>query len=326
MNIGDIAELAGVSRAAVSRYLNNGYISDEKRERIRRVIEETHYQPSLMARTLRTKKTRLIGVILPRINSDSISSVVEGIGSVLHKENYHMLLASADNDPARELEFLRIFSNDRVDGIILAATVLTDEHRSLLEKMQIPVVIVGQQLEGQTSICHDDYGAGKALARLLLERGRRRIGFIGVLREDVAVGQRRFEGFRDELLKAGLRVSENMKETADFSVVSGCERMRCLHASFPEMDAVICATDQIALGAINYLKEQGLCVPKDLAVAGFGDNLLSSYTTPSITSVHFYYRQSGERAAMELLSDLEEERRSPRSICLGYELIMRESV
>jgi LacI family sucrose operon transcriptional repressor len=237
-----------------------------------------------------------------------------------------MLLASADNDPARELDFLRIFSNDRVDGIILSATVFTREHRSLLKKMQIPAVIVGQQMEELTSIYHDDYGAGAAMARVMLERGRRRIGFIGVLREDVAVGQRRYEGFRDELQKAGISLSESMKETADFCVASGYERMRSLHAAFPELDAVICATDQIALGAINYLKEQGLRVPGDIAVAGFGDNLLSSYTTPAITTVHFYYRQSGERAAMEMLSDLEEERRSPRSICLGYELMIRESV
>ena len=136
MNIGDIAEMAGVSRAAVSRYLNNGYISAE------------------MAQTLRTKKTMLIGVVLPRINSDSISSIVAGIGTALNASGYEMLLATTDNNPEKELEFLRIFSNNRVDGVIFIATVFTKEHRKILKNMTIPVVIVGQQLGGYSCIYH----------------------------------------------------------------------------------------------------------------------------------------------------------------------------
>ena len=152
MNIGDIAEMAGVSRAAVSRYLNNGYISEEKKERIREAIEKTGYKPSVMAQTLRTKKTRLVGVILPRIHSDSISSIVEGIGTRLNAGGYDMLLATTENDPSRELDFLRIFSNHRVDGVILLATVITKEHRKLLREMKVPVVLVGQSLSGVSCI------------------------------------------------------------------------------------------------------------------------------------------------------------------------------
>ena len=170
MNIGDIAEMAGVSRAAVSRYLNNGYISAEKSEKIRKVIERTGYKPSVMAQTLRTKKTMLIGVVLPRINSDSISSIVAGIGTALNASGYEMLLATTDNNPEKELEFLRIFSNNRVDGVIFIATVFTKEHRKILKNMTIPVVIVGQQLGGYSCIYHDDYGAGRALAEHVLGR------------------------------------------------------------------------------------------------------------------------------------------------------------
>ena len=195
MNIGDIAEMAGVSRAAVSRYLNNGYISEEKKERIREAIEKTGYKPSVMAQTLRTKKTRLVGVILPRIHSDSISSIVEGIGTRLNAGGYDMLLATTENDPSRELDFLRIFSNHRVDGVILLATVITKEHRKLLREMKVPVVLVGQSLSGVSCIYHDDLHAGEELTRLMLQSGRKHIGYIGVLKEDVAVGQHRREGY-----------------------------------------------------------------------------------------------------------------------------------
>ena len=325
MNIGDIAEMAGVSRAAVSRYLNNGYISAEKRERIRKVIEETGYKPSVMGQTLRTKKTKLIGVVLPRINSDTISSIVAGIGSVLHESGYEMLLASTDNNPEKELDFLRIFSNDRVDGVILIATVFTKEHKSILKAMSIPVVVVGQLMPGFTSIYHDDYGAGAALARHLLETGRRRIGFIGVLREDVAVGLNRYLGYRDTLQKAGCIVTPEQSVIADFSVASGYEKMETLLARYPDPDAVICATDSIAVGALKYLKETGRNVPGDIAVTGFGDNTISGVTTPPVTTVHLHYRTSGETAAEKILAMLSGKERATAEIKLSFELVRRGS-
>lgn len=128
MNINEIAKLAGVSRATVSRYLNNGYVSDEKKERIQEVIDRTGYKPSTQAQTLRTKKTRLIGVILPKINSDSISRMVAGISVVLKEAGYQLLLANTENREKEELEYLRLFSENHVDGIILIATIITREH------------------------------------------------------------------------------------------------------------------------------------------------------------------------------------------------------
>ena len=116
MNIAEIAKRAGVSSAAVSRYFNDGYISEEKREKIRRVVEETGYRPSVQAQTLRTKKTKMIGVIVPKVASASIGRVVEGILSVLNGRKYQMLLAVTQNDPEKELEYLDAFSENRWMG------------------------------------------------------------------------------------------------------------------------------------------------------------------------------------------------------------------
>ena len=109
MTIKEIAQLAGVSSAAVSRYLNGGYVSEGKKEQIRKVIEETGYQPSAQARMLRTKKASLVGVVVPKINSESISRITAGIESVLAERGYQMLLAGTDNTPAKEVEYLRLF-------------------------------------------------------------------------------------------------------------------------------------------------------------------------------------------------------------------------
>ena len=149
MNISEIAKLAGVSSAAVSRYFNNGYISEEKKEAIRKVVEQTGYRPSIQAQTLRTKKTKMIGVIVPKIASASIGKIVEGVLSVLNESGYQMLLAVTQNDPKKELEYLSAFNDKQVDGVILVATIFTPEHKRMLKKSSVPVVIVGQHLSGQ---------------------------------------------------------------------------------------------------------------------------------------------------------------------------------
>lgn len=326
MNIGDIARMAGVSRAAVSRYLNNGYVSSDKRERIRRVIEETGYQPSHTAQTLRTKKTRLIGVILPRINSDSISSITTGISAVLQEAGYDMLLAATGNDPERELHFLRIFSDSRVDGVILVATVFTREHKKILKNYKIPVVLVGQHLPGFTCIYHDDFEAGYALTRHMLSKGRKRFAFIGVLHEDVAVGKNRLKGFQKALGEAGYSFPDERYEIADFSIESGYESMKKVLDRCGDIDAVVCATDRIAVGAMNAVTEKGKRIPKDIALAGFGDNIISGVTTPSLTTVHFYYYECGEKAAGAILAAIDGTAGECFEEKLGFELLPRGSV
>lgn len=325
MNIGDIAEMAGVSRAAVSRYLNDGYISEEKKKRIREVIEKTGYQPSVMAQTLRTKKTKLIGVVLPRIDSDSISSVVQGISQELSKSGYELLLATTDNNPEKELEYFQIFSKNRVDGLILIATVLTKEHQKILKKMPIPCVIVGQSFEGGSCIFHNDYDAGKQLTELMLKK-KKKIGYIGVLKEDIAVGLRRWEGWRDAMKESGVEVSPEMSVTGDFSMGSGYRKMEELLKQYPDLDGVVCATDRIAVGALQYLKKQGRRVPEEIAVAGFGDNRISAVTEPAITTVHFHYKESGQRAAETMLSRLENPKAAVVAMMLGFEIVERGSV
>lgn len=155
MTIKEIAKLAQVSSAAVSRYMNGGYVSEEKKERIRAVIEETGYRPSVQARTLRTKRACLVGVIVPKINSESISRITEGIGQVLSERAYQMLLTITDNDPSKELEYMDLFESYPVDGIILVGTVLSSAHKEKLKKCRVPIVVIGQQTNEVSCIYHD---------------------------------------------------------------------------------------------------------------------------------------------------------------------------
>ena len=273
MDINQIAQMAGVSRATVSRYLNDGYVSQEKRAAIRRVIEKTGYVPSRQAKSLRTGKTNVVGVIIPKINSASVSRMVAGITLVLNEAGYQVLLANTDNDAAREVDYLRLFSEkSQVDGVILIATVITD-----------------------------DYAAMREVAAVAL-RTATHPAYIGVFEEDVAVGQMRRRGFLAACADAGLEVPERALRIAEFSVDSGYEQAEALLEDYPELDAIVCATDSIAYGALT-----------------------SQIVTPTLTTVHNHYKTSGAETARMLVGFMSGEENVARKVKMGYEVVTRNS-
>ncbi|MBQ9033587.1 MAG: LacI family DNA-binding transcriptional regulator, partial [Lachnospiraceae bacterium] len=143
MTIKEVARLAGVSPAAVSRYLNGGPLSKDKKERVARAIEETGYRPNLMAKTMRTGKVRQVGVIVPRIMSESVNSLMDGIAEELLDKGYLTVLGYSDRSKDRELQYLDIMQSSRVAGIILMATTLSDIKKVSLENCTVPLVITG---------------------------------------------------------------------------------------------------------------------------------------------------------------------------------------
>lgn len=325
MNISEIAKLAGVSPSAVSRYLNQGYLSQEKREAIRRVIQETGYRPLVQAQVLRTRKTKTIGVILPKIDSFSIASVVSGIDSVLEPGGFQILLADTHNSPEMELNYLDLFDDQRVDGVILIGTVFTPAHLSAVKKSRVPLVIVGQHLAGASCVYHDDYHAFYDVTRLLLEKGCRRLGYIGALPQDRAVGQERSRAYQDAVREAGLEDQGNHMVIADFTMDSGREKARELWEAYGPLDGVICATDNMAVGALQYLKSQGIRVPEQVRLTGHGASGLCEVTTPTVTTIRFFYKESGASAAALLLERLEQPEAPAKEIKLGYAIVEHES-
>lgn len=321
MNIAEIAELAGVSKAAVSRYFNNGYISEEKRAAIRRVVEETGYRPSVQAQTLRTKKTKMIGVIVPKVASASIGRIVEGVLTILNENGYQALLAVTQNDPKKELEYLFAFHDKQVDGVILVATVLTAEHKRSLKTLSVPVVIVGQQLTGYCCVFHDDYHASYDLTKLLLEKGRKKLGYISAIRQDKAVGESRYRGFRDAVRDAGYEALGENYVVSSFSVASGYEKAGELLEQSGDLDGIVCATDTMAAGCIQYLREHGIKVPEQILVAGQGDSEMARVMKPPLLTVHYSYEESGELAVGMLLELLGKGEIAAKEIKLGYYLV-----
>lgn len=323
MTIAEIAEIAHVSKTAVSRYLNHGYISAEKSEAIRRVIAETGYVPSRQAQTLRTGKSFNIGVIVPRIASESISRIVAGISAVLEQNGYHLLLANTENRAEKELEYLEVFRRDPVDGVILVATMLTSAHKKALEDSTCPIVLIGQQMDGVSCVYHNDFAAARAMTARLTENSRTRIGYIGVTTHDKAAGAARRAGYCAALQSAKLTLDPARMVQSDFSVEGGDAAAARLLAHSPDIDGIFCATDSIAVGAMRYLINQGKRIPCDIAMTGIGHSRLSSLVRPTLTTAHYYYEKSGEEAARALLEKFT--RGGCTQMMLGFDVCVQES-
>lgn len=325
MDINTIASMAGVSRATVSRYLNNGYVSDEKRRLIARIIKETGYVPSKQAQTLRTGKTGLVGVIIPRINSTSVSRMVTGMTQVFNTSDYQILLACTNNDEGAEVSYLRLFEQrNQVDGVILLGTVMTAAHREALGQLKVPVVVLAQDLPGYTSVFHDDYHAVREITLHALRHGERPV-FIGVKESDFAAGHERRRGFLDACSERGISLPEGALPVADFSFDAGylcCEEVM---DRLPETDTIICATDSIAFGAMTCLREYGHRVPEDVQVTGVGDSDTCQVVSPTLTTIHHHYKTSGAEAAQILLAGMDSGDNVRREVRIGYELLVRNS-
>lgn len=325
MNITEFAQFAGVSKSAVSRYFNDGYLSEDKKEKIRKAIEETGYSPSLQAQTMRTHKTRLIGVILPKLSSESCARVTEGISEVLNEEGYQLLLVNTDNNPQKEVEFLELFKQNRVDGVIFLASIFTPLHKAVLKSMHIPVIIVGQQYRGFNCVCHDDYGASYALTSLMLEKGCIRPAYIGVTIKDTSAGLARREGFLNALKDHSFVPRPQYMCIAEFTIDSGYNQAGVLLNKEKIPDCIFCATDNIAIGAMQYCRENNIIIPDDIIISAVGDTKIGRAASIPLTSAHLHYRTSGNEAAHMLLKTLKSNDSVTHIIKLDYDIIERKS-
>lgn len=325
MNITEFAQIAGVSKSAVSRYFNDGYLSDSKRKQIEDAVEKTGYSPSIKAHNVCKRITRLVGVIIPKLSSESCAREVEGISRVLNEEGYQLLLVNSSNNYQKEVEYLELFRNNRVDGVIFLGTIFTPLHDAILKKMRVPVVIVGQEYKGFCCVCHDDFKAAYAITELMIKRGGKNPGFIGVTENDKAAGLARKEGFLEALSDYNIEIRKNNMLTADFTVDSGYEKAEILLKKHNKPDFIFCATDNIGAGAVIFAHNHGITVPEEVMIAGIGDSHLCKVTSSSLTSVHFHYETAGEEAAHMLLLSFKKENIIPKTLTLDYEIVERES-
>lgn len=326
MNISTIAELAGVSTATVSRYLNDGYVSEEKRQRIRDVIEQTGYMPSSSAQTLRTGRNRLIGVIVPKISSESVAQMVDGITEVVNQSDHQVLLANTGNSIERELDYLKLFRTNSVDGVILLGTLMSKKHLAIMSAYKKPIVLLGQQESGVSCVYYDDHGAAKQATECLIRNGCKRIAHLSVTLKDKAVGRARRSGYLDTLQKHHLPQDEELIiEANGFHTQDGISAMEKFLAQNIPFDGLFCAADVLAFGAIDCMRRSGILVPEQVKVSSVDNTQMSEIYTPHLTSVNLSHRLGGMEAGAILLEMLQNDTPIIRSAQMQCRLYERES-
>ena len=305
----EIAQLAGVSRSTVSRVINNHpYVREEIRERVLQVVRENDYQPHLAARSLATRRTRVVGVIIPQsvvtvFTDPFFSFLLCGVTQTCNAHRYHLML-SLFNDPAGPQEmYRRLIRGGHLDGVIVASARVDDPLIVRLLKDSVPFVLVGRHPEERISYVDvDNVAAAQTAVEHLIRLGHRRVATItGPL--STTSGEDRLEGYRRALEAHRLPVDETLIVEGDFTEESGMSAARRLLPLSPS--AIFAASDIMAVGALKVIREHGLRVPQDVALVGFDDVPLAAALEPTLTTVRQPIEQLGSMAAGLLLNRLE---------------------
>ena len=325
----EIAKLAKVSRSTVSRVINDDpHVNPKTRKRVMAIIQRLNYHPNVAARGLAAGRTRILGLVIPMGVSALFADpyfpiLIQGVSAACNAHDHSVMLWIAEAEYERRM-IRQILHNGLVDGVIVASNRLNDPLVGALSSSHIPFVIIGR-LPERMHLNHvdvDNRRSAKELVEYLLAHGRRRIGTIAGPKNMIA-GRDRLQGYLDALRSQGIDVDPNLMVEGDFSEASGQAAMQSLIPFKP--DAVFVASDSMAVGALREIREAGLRVPQDVALAGFDDMPFAARMEPPLTTVRQPVYRTGYVAA-EALIDLVEKPGSPvRKIILPTELVIRAS-
>jgi LacI family transcriptional regulator len=325
--IRDVAREAGVSVATVSRVLNDsGPVKASTRSRIRDVAARLHFTPNTTARSLSTRRTHTIGVILPDLYGEFFSEVIRGIDQVAQRQRFHVLISSSHNEPS-EVEAAVGAMRGRVDGLVMLASGLDTEliAKNLTER--VPVVLINADEHGSRFDCLniDNYGGAVDMTRHLLGLGHRDIRMIRGAERNRDAGERE-RGFRAALAQSGMSCPESWIVPGEFTEASGFRATQELLSGPNRPTALFAANDSMAVGALSAVREAGLRVPEDVAVVGFDDVPIAEFVNPPLTTVRVSIAILGATAAERLFTAMRAQNKLERKHeTLPTELVIRRS-
>ena len=326
--ITDVAREAGVSASTVSHVINETrYVSDEVKQRVRAAMEALNYQPNVIARSLRTRETLTVGVVVSDVTNPFFTSIVRAIEDEVLKQGYNIILCDTDEKPEREQAYLRLLMGRRVDGLIVApSSGNADLLRSAIES-GLPVVLLDRSIPGLTAdvvLSDNESGAFDAVS-YLIGMGHRRIGIIAG-RLEVSTGADRMAGYVRAIRTHGIPADESLIEVAKFKRdIAYDKTMQMLNRAEPPTALFVC-NNVMTAGTMAALKAAGKKVPEDISVIGFDDSEWAALMDPPLTVVAQPIVELGTRAAQMLMRRISRGRvKTPRAVVLKPELIVRDS-
>lgn len=326
-----VAARAGVGRGTVSRVVNGSpKVSDAAREAVLRAIDELGYVPNRAARTLVTRRTDSIALVVSeseeRVFAEPFfAKIIRGVTAALVDTGLQLLLtfARAQDERVRLAQYL---TGQHVDGVLLISLHGDDPLPARLEAVGLPTVLGGVPV-GLAPVSYvdiDNRGGARQAVDHLLGAGRRTIATVtGSL--DMNAGVYRLEGYQDALSDAGLTSADELIGYGDFSEASGAAAMAGLLERRPDIDAVFAASDPMALGAMRAIKEAGRRIPEDIAVVGFDDSPVGPHTDPPLSTVHQPVEEMGQQMTRLLLARISGEALGELSVVLPTRLVVRDS-
>ncbi|MEW5867493.1 MAG: LacI family DNA-binding transcriptional regulator [Bacillota bacterium] len=329
VTIKDVARLAGVSPITVSRVLNNSTNArEETRKRVLEAVKKLDYHPNRSARSLATRKSGFLGVIIPQ-KADYVfenpfhTLVLKGISQVAESYEYRVLITTA----ARDNSYIQMFREKWIDGAILMSVSRFDTGVIQLYHEQVPFVMTCPFLEGFDVhwVDVDNFQGALDAVRYLVETGHRRIAMINGPSTLVSC-RLRHQAYKAVLDERGIRYDPSLVVEADFTEAAGYDKMQELLRREPRPDAVFVAADVAAIGAIQAARQTGLMVPEDISVIGFDGLPLGQYIDPPLTTVLQPAYEKGVKAAEMLLKILGDEKLDIPQVKLPAQLVIRKSV
>lgn len=323
LTIVDIAKMAGVGTTTVSRYFNGGNLKKETHERIKKIVDKYNYTPNTFAKALKSTDSKIIGVIVPCLHSYVSGNTLKYLDKELKDNNYETLIMNANFDENKQLEYIKKLARMNVDGIILLPTTMSKAYESTIKSIDVPVVMLGQEGEYTYSVEYNDLNAARDLTNYVLASGHKKIAYLGVSEDDIAVGYYRKLGVIMALEKYGLK-PENILIT-NFSMEEAYDVVRENIQKLKNDSCLICATDNLAYGAIKALEEEGLSVGENYSVAAFGDYTSSALLKSPLTTIKFDLKDAAKQTVSMLLNVIKKEETAMK-LLIGYDLKTRNSV
>ncbi len=324
--IQDVARLAGVSVATISRVLNNSSsVADKTRENVLEVIKKLDYQPNLLGRNLRRMESKMILVLLPSISNPFYSLIVKGIEDVAHKSGYNVMLCNTDSNQTREKIYMELLKNRLADGVIFMAPELNKSELSEIG-LKFPVVQCCEYKEGANvpHVSVDNRSAAYKAVKYLISLGHTRVAMISCDNNFLSTIHRE-QGYRTALVDSNIELEPELIVYGDYSFTSGEMNTTQLLLMKQRPTAIFAISDIMAIGAIKAAKEQGLKVPEDLSIIGF-DNIDMAYMCdPMLTTISQPKYEIGCKTMELLMEQIHGGLRVHKNLVLEYELIIRDS-
>ncbi|MGL5682884.1 MAG: LacI family DNA-binding transcriptional regulator [Marinifilaceae bacterium] len=331
ITIKDLAEKLNISVSTVSRALkDNPEISQKTRKTVQKLAKELGYKPNPIAVALKTHKSNTIGIVVPQIVNTFFATVVKKVEEIADKYGYHVLVSSSNESFEKEKKNIDIFLANRCDGIILSISRATTsyEHIKHIQEMDVPLVLFDRttkELEVSRVVADDADAAYKIVQHLILG-GAKRIGLI-TGPEHLSIGKNRMKGYLKAMTSNKLEINTDyIVRCDDFSVKAAKKATTKLLEMDAIPDAIFGINDDMAIGAIEAIKEKGLRIPEDIAVFGFSNTKRSRYMNPAVSTINQFPEKVGEVAA-ELLFEqiLNSKHAQVREEVVNCELLIRES-